>query len=230
MEDLSDYDRVVALAADQAVCALIVEDNQSSIEVLQETLTEIGVECQAVVSGWDAIDRALAWKPDVIFMDYRMPGLNGLDAAKMIHKNLGAETTKIIMVTASGYRHEQEYFLKEGAQGVIAKPFLRAEVFKALHDILGVDFVYRMKTDFQEEPVEAKGGGAPVTLPEQLFVNLKQSARLGLMSQFEETLRELESMGPDEANLARRLRRLADNFDKQGILKALEASAPQPLP
>lgn len=232
MEDLRDYDRVVALATDQSVRALIVDDNQSNIEVMQEILIEIGIECQVVISGWDAIDRALVWKPDVIFMDYRMPGLNGLDTAKMIHRNLDAETTKIVMVTASSYRHEKERFLKEGVQGFIAKPFLRAEVFKVLHDILGVDFVYRMETDLEEESLDSimESGKAPPTLPEPVLSRLKQSARLGIMSQLEETLGEVEQMGPNEAGLARHLRHLAGNFDKQGILKILDSCTPPSSP
>ncbi|CAI2717608.1 MASE1 domain-containing protein [Nitrospina watsonii] len=228
VDDLQDYDRVVTLATDQSVRALIVDDNQSNIEVLTETLEAIGVECQAVISGWDAIDRALSWKPDVIFMDYRMPGLNGLDTAKMIQKNLDTSITKIVMVTASSYRHEQEKFLQEGVHGFIAKPFLRGEVFKVLHDLLEVEFVY------QPDEGEEEGTAVPIvessfeslSLPEPLLNRLKQSARLGVMSQLEEELNEVKAIGHREAGLARHLQTLADNFDKQAILKVLEACAP----
>ncbi|CCQ89469.1 putative Histidine kinase [Nitrospina gracilis 3/211] len=223
LEDLRDYDRVVALAADQSVRALIVDDNQSNIEVMQEMLTDIGIECQAVVSGWDAIDSALAWKPDIIFMDYRMPGLNGLDTAKMVQNNLDQEATKIVMVTASSYRHEKERFLREGVQGFIAKPFLRGEVFKTLHDLLGIEFVYRTNTEGQPEsaPNTIKHP-AQLALPAPLLSQLKKLARLGIMSQFEEVLQDVETLGPEGADLAGLLRERAENFDKNGILKLLE--------
>ncbi|MGP0567238.1 MULTISPECIES: MASE1 domain-containing protein [unclassified Nitrospina] len=223
MEDHRDYEHVVALAADQSVRALIVDDNQSNIEVMQEMLTEIGIECQAVVSGWDAIDSALAWKPDIIFMDYRMPGLNGLDTAKMVQNNLSEESTKIVMVTASSYRHEKERFLREGVQGFIAKPFMRGEVFKSLHDLLGLEFVYRKETEKTTDPFPEKNRQtAPLALPGPLLSKLKKFARLGIMSQFEEVLKDVESLGPEGVEMAAQLREKAENFDKNGIMKLLE--------
>ncbi len=91
-----------------------------------------------------------------------------------------------------------------------------------------VEYVFQLeekKTDEADDMLGTRFDMVPI--PEALLVGLKQSARLGMMTQLEEHLEEVQRIKPHGAQLANHLRTMADNFDKQGILKVLEACKPQ---
>ncbi|CCQ89467.1 putative Histidine kinase [Nitrospina gracilis 3/211] len=216
---------VLRLSPGHRVKALVVDDNEANVDVLCEMLMDIGVEIRKAYSGKEGIEIAGGWKPDIIFMDFKMPQLNGLEAAKAIqHENQGI---RIVIVTASNYRHERDRFLKEGVDGFIGKPFLREELLKALQDVLRVEFEYGEKSlawsDIEKpKPVNSELNFSKVKVPEILLLSLKKMAKLGMIAEMERQLTEIEKIQPQGPQLASHLKALAEKFDKDGILKVLD--------
>ncbi|MGP0630829.1 MASE1 domain-containing protein [Nitrospina sp. 32_T5] len=216
---------VLRLSPRHPVRALVVDDNEANVDVLSEMLMAIGVEVQKAYSGKEGIEMAGGWKPDIIFMDFKMPQLNGLEAAKAIqHEN---QDIRIVIVTASNYRHERDRFLKEGVDGFIGKPFLREELLKALQDILRVEFEHGKKNralDDIEKPnlADSEVNFSKVKVPDFLLLNLKKMAKLGMIAEMEKQLTEIEKIQPQGPQLASHLKALAEKFDKDGILKVLD--------
>lgn len=218
-----DYRKVIHLAPGSRVRALVVDDNEDNIEVLYEMLDDIGVEVIKACSGQEAIEKAGQCEPDIIFMDYKMPGLNGLEAAKAIqHENLHS---KIVMVTALSFLQQRQKFAQEGIDGFIGKPFLREEILKVLKTVLHVEFEYASQDAVEardENPFDPADDFSGVKIPNFLLLSLKKMAKLGMIAEVEKQLAEIEKINPEGRRLAAHLRALAQNFDKDGILKVLD--------
>ncbi len=104
---------------------LVADDNPTNRLVLQGMLLEFGLDCGMAGDGIEAVAAWEAGRWDAILMDIRMPGLDGLDAARAIRAREAAEgrpRTPIIAVTASVLAHETETYFAAGIDDVVAKP------------------------------------------------------------------------------------------------------------
>lgn len=102
--------------------ALIVDDSKSARLVLQRLLARIQVSVDTVDSAEAALTFLEHQKPDVIFMDHMMPGMDGLEATQIIRDNPKTSSIPTIMYTS---KDGEDYFkiaLESGAKGVLAKP------------------------------------------------------------------------------------------------------------
>ncbi len=112
--------------------ALIVDDSRSARLVLQRMLAKYGVRAHTVASAEEALDYLLRHRPDVIFMDHRMPGMDGFEAIKHIKKNLETATIPIIMFTSQS----GELYLSQaralGAVDILPKATASTHLHEAL--------------------------------------------------------------------------------------------------
>ena len=97
-----------------------------------------------------------SWSPDLIWMDMRMPVMDGYEATRRIKGTDQGKGTVVIALTASAFEENRKQVLSAGCDGFIRKPFREEEVFEALSHHLGVRFVYG------SEPVFVSSGSAPV--------------------------------------------------------------------
>ncbi len=101
---------------------LLAEDNAVNQIVTKKMLNKLGYRADIAASGIEAI-RALETKRyDVIFMDVQMPEMDGLEAAKEIRRRWPEGGPRIIAITASALKGDQEICLAAGMDGYIAKP------------------------------------------------------------------------------------------------------------
>lgn len=112
--------------------ALIVDDSRSARLVLQRMLAKYGIGAHTVASAEEALDYLLRHRPDVIFMDHRMPGMDGFEAIKHIKKNLETATIPIIMFTSQS----GELYLSQaralGAVDILPKATASTHLHEAL--------------------------------------------------------------------------------------------------
>ena len=102
---------------------LIVDDSLSSRLVLRRMLERQNVGAEMVASAKEAIAFLAENKPDAIFMDHEMPGMDGLQALGELKKNPDTQAIPVAMFTT---REETDYIktaLQHGAIGVLPKPF-----------------------------------------------------------------------------------------------------------
>ncbi len=121
----------VLLADDQALVragfrALL--DSQSDIEVAGEAS-----------DGAEAVSQALALRPDIILMDIRMPGVDGLEAARRIAAEPSLDATRIVMLTTFELDEYVFEALRAGASGFLVKDTEPADLIRALHVVAGGD-------------------------------------------------------------------------------------------
>ncbi len=112
--------------------ALIVDDSRSARMVLQRMLEKYGLRADTVASAEDALDYLLRHRPDVIFMDHMMPGMDGFEAIRHIKQNLETATIPIIMFTSQS----GEIYLSQaralGAVDILPKATASTELHEAL--------------------------------------------------------------------------------------------------
>lgn len=103
------------------VRVLLVEDNEvyrASLELLLGMQTGIEV-VGSVATGDDAVDRLVETQPDVVLLDYRLPGIDGAEAARRIL--VAAPATTVVCLTAEASPEERETMLEAGASALVEK-------------------------------------------------------------------------------------------------------------
>lgn len=175
--------RVIGLAKNQPEFRiLIVDDYLESRYLLSLMLKKVGFLIQEASNGQEAIKIWQDWQPHLIWMDMRMPILDGYGATKHIRKleseNLTLKPTIVIALTASAFKQEESEILNCGCNDVLTKPFRESEIFDILAKYLKVDFLYE---DIIPEPT--------ITLPNQKLIEVFEKNRLEKLPS--EWLREL---------------------------------------
>lgn len=115
---------VKTIAANQpARRLLVVDDNEESRLLLKTILTQVGFQVEQAVNGQEAIDKFTQWQPHLIWMDMRMPIMDGYQATAKIRQLANGDQVKIIALTASAFIEQHASIINAGCDGVIHKPF-----------------------------------------------------------------------------------------------------------
>ncbi|MCZ0903799.1 response regulator, partial [Microcoleus sp. HI-ES] len=137
--------RVISLAPGQPTYRiLVVEDLEDNRRLLVEILTSIGFEVREATQGVEAISLWESWRPHLIFMDLRMPIVDGYTATKYIRERRQSQETVIIALTATVLEEDREKVLMAGCNDFISKPFQQRELFDKLAQYLGVQYIYEV--------------------------------------------------------------------------------------
>jgi CheY-like chemotaxis protein len=110
------------LSVDKPLSILVAEDNPSNQKVLVEMLKRLGYRPDAVANGAEVIQALKIRSYDLVFMDIRMPEMDGLSAAKEIRKVWPNNGPTIVAITAFAMESDQKMCMEAGMDGYIAKP------------------------------------------------------------------------------------------------------------
>jgi len=159
--------RVIGLESDQRAAdggpyrLLIAEDREASRKLLAKLLEPLGFEVREAVNGQEAIEIWEQWEPHLIWMDMRMPVIDGHQATKQIKATTKGQATVIIALTASAFEEDRQVILSEGCDDFVRKPFREAEIFDKLTKHLGVCFVYEEAEPSAKAPWSADTAASP---------------------------------------------------------------------
>ncbi|MEE3719615.1 PAS domain S-box protein [Tumidithrix elongata RA019] len=149
MQSARSGDRqVIGLAPNQPEYRLlVVEDRWQSRYFLVKLLESIGFQVQEAENGAQAIAIWEQWQPHLIWMDMRMPVMDGYEATRQIKSHLKGQATVIIALTASALEEEKAIVLSAGCDDFVRKPFREAVIFDKLTEYLGVRYLYKDEMD-----------------------------------------------------------------------------------
>jgi CheY-like chemotaxis protein len=140
--------RVLALAPDQPIYKILtVDDKQVNRQLLLKLLSPFGFELKEASNGQEAIAIWDEWEPHLIFMDMRMPVMDGYEATKYIKATTKGNATAVIALTASVLEEEKAIVLSVGCDDFLRKPFKEEVIFEALTKHLGVQYIYEKLAD-----------------------------------------------------------------------------------
>jgi CheY-like chemotaxis protein len=109
---------------------LVVDDNEDNRELLAFRLRQLGYEIIEARNGKEAIETASQARPDLVFMDLKMPVMDGWEATRAMRQTDWGKELPIIAVTAHAMDEERNRALNAGCNGFITKPILDYSVIQ----------------------------------------------------------------------------------------------------
>lgn len=224
--------RIVALEPNQPhFRMLVVDDKWVNRQLLIKLLTPLGFEVREAENGQDAIEISRVFQPHLVWMDMRMPVMNGVDATKYIKANQQGQVPLIIALTASAFDEEREDILAAGCDDFLRKPFRTGDIFDMVSKHLGVRYIYA--EDEQEKPVKlnkeklqtSELKSAIRVLPAELVSQLIEVIELGDSKMLDEVVKKIKDR---DTTLAEALDQLANRFEYDKLLDLAREPVDEP--
>jgi CheY-like chemotaxis protein len=140
---------------------------------LRRILETKGFEVHEAGNGQEALTHFEQWQPHLIWMDIRMPVMDGLEATRRIKATEAGDKTKIVALTAHALEEERVRILAAGCDDFIRKPYRSSEIFESLTKHLGVRLIYADELGAALESVPTDTA-ALASLPDPLVSELEQ--------------------------------------------------------
>ncbi|NDF13218.1 MAG: phosphate regulon transcriptional regulatory protein PhoB [Proteobacteria bacterium] len=131
---------------------LVIEDESSIATMIQYNLEKSGFRIALVDDGSDAIDAVKDERPDLILLDWMLPGLSGIEICEKLRKDDTTRTIPIIMLTARGEEADRVKGLDTGADDFIVKPFSPTELVARINAVLR-----RIRPAFSDKSLSYEG-------------------------------------------------------------------------
>ncbi|MGK7897502.1 MAG: PAS domain S-box protein, partial [Xenococcus sp. (in: cyanobacteria)] len=217
--------KVIGLAPDQPEYRILaVDDRLESRLLLVKLLTNLGFAVREAANGQEAIAQWENWSPHLIWMDMRMPVMDGYEATKQIKATMKGQATVIIALTASAFEEERTVVLSAGCDDFMRKPFREEILFDKMAEHLGVKYIYEEEGEkskvkspkgyrdpFQESKVSEEESLAVYL--SQMSAEWREQLHQAAVECSDDLILELSEQIPEEnATFAIALKDLANNF------------------
>jgi CheY-like chemotaxis protein len=218
---------VIGLEPGQAAYRLLIVDERAEARrLLVKLLEPLGFELREALNGKEAIEMWERWEPHLIWMDMRMPVMDGYEATRRIKATAKGRATTIVALTATAFEEDRERVLSEGCDDFVRKPFREDEIFDMLAKHLGVRFVY------EEIPPATAGPAEAAALPVDVFTPAALAAlpvgwvadlrRATIKADLSRILTLVDRIREEDAALADALADLARDFEYKKILALVD--------
>jgi two-component system phosphate regulon response regulator PhoB len=159
---------------------LIVEDEAAIRDMIGMSLEKSGFQWFAAASAEEARTRLMDHSPDLILLDWMLPGMSGLDFARQLRRDDSTKDLPVIMLTARDAEDDMVRGLEGGADDYLTKPFSPRELVARINTLL--------------RRVSGHGGEAPITIGKLTLDPASHRVKVG---------EEKVSLGPTEFRLLR---------------------------
>lgn len=217
---------IVGLAAGQPRYRLLVVDDQPEArQLLVRLLAPLGFELEEAADGMEALELWRRWKPQLIWMDVRMQGLDGKETTRRIRNaeanepGMQGRHTVIIALSANGLDEERSRADSAAYDDMLRKPFRETELWDLLEKHLGARFVYQEEEPSPRPLFDAK---ALAQLPDALRQPLALALRRLDAAAVDQAI---EGVAGVDARLASSLAAFAREFQYDQILSVIDGDA-----
>ena len=204
----------------RGIRVLIADDREDNRRLLVEMLQSVGFETLQAENGEEAVRLYAANPANLIIMDVRMPVMDGNEAIRRIRSTPEGKSVPIISITASAFSENRREVLAAGADEFLGKPFMEADLYEKIARLLGIEYEYAGET------ADSVGGAlaaparadVPVGIPGDLALRMREATLNGNMEGLHELL---DLLARDDAALADELRKLADRYEYETLIRRL---------
>ncbi|MDY6940464.1 MAG: ATP-binding protein [Cyanobacteriota bacterium] len=227
IEENQPQKRVLALEPGQPrYRILIVDDKPINRQLLVKLLNPLGFELREASNGEEAVEVWEEFGPHLIWMDMRMPVMDGYEATQAIKSTTRGQATAIIALTASVLEEERAVVISAGCNDFMRKPFKEADIFEAMHKHIGVRYIYDepTQTGATLSPGDLKKSLDPANiakLPSGLLKHLESATSFAEISKIDGYIDEVHQY--DKA-IASALAALAQDFAYDKIATLMQAA------
>ena len=202
---------------------LVVDDKEDNRTLLFDLLSKVGFDTRQAGNGKEAVEEFKSWKPHLIFMDMRMPVMDGFEAIRIIRADAAGKKVRIISATASVFDEDRRLVLAAGADEFLPKPIRDTDLFEMVRRLLHVEYVYEERNEEDHLPVNAESNGILLKemaagMPGALLSQLLEAISKADIDQIQDLLKEVEKYS---AQLTYGLQLRLDQFDYPGLLDIL---------
>ena len=227
--------QIVGLAVSQTQYRiLVVDDRPESRLLIVKMLSQLGFSVKEAANGVQAITEWEEWEPHLILMDMRMPTMDGYQATRiikarqkeMISNSNVAKKTVVIALTANAFEEQRDEIIKAGCDDLINKPFPKETLLEKLNQYLGVKYSYEEESSNIQLTTKSKDIYTTDNLrnlisqmPPEWVAQIRQAAAQCSDNLIFELLERIPS---ENAQLSETLKHLAENFQFDKILEAID--------
>ncbi len=193
---------------------LVVDDNAQNRELLAQLLSGLGfrVECAAdgeeALAGWERL------RPDLVWMDLRMPVLDGYEATRLMRRrsrDLHRPEPKVVAITASAMEAEATAKRHARFDAYVSKPFPEKRVHEVLTQLLDIEFVRTKPQSLLETPVQ-RDGDLRATLETVSPALVGDLHRVATVADFDGAQGVIQRIAAKDEDLARRLSEMVESY------------------
>ena len=145
---------------------LLVDDSEQNIQVITSLLRRTGVQLDTAASGFECIEKVRNKKYHLIFLDYMMPEMDGIETFHRLKKEVNGQSVPVIALTADVSTGIHQHFLSEGFSDYLSKPVMWEKLEELLLQWLPAELV-SMKN----------GAGEDWNITEKQLLDLKQKLK-----------------------------------------------------
>ena len=116
--------------------ALIIEDHPDILDVLSRQLKRLGFAVVSADNGMGGVEKAIEEKPHLILMDIMMPGMDGLEATRLIRANPETKDIPILAITCLFRESELRGCIEAGCSDYLVKPFTFQDLQEKIQDLI----------------------------------------------------------------------------------------------
>jgi signal transduction histidine kinase len=224
----------------ESIRVVVADDKWESRTALTRLLTSVGFEVLEAVDGQEAVKLHEMWHPHLIWMDLRMPRMDGFEATRVIREveaeGGGRESEggapvpghhcAIVALTASVFEQDRQAILAAGCDDFVAKPFHERTIFEVIEKHIGVHYVYESADNADVH----ESDGSPITperlaaLSPKLVDQLGEAMTLGDMEAVVAIIEQIREADEDLANGMKRLVSAYRFDDVSALLKQVSRS------
>lgn len=206
---------------------LIVDDRWDNRQLLVKLLKPLGFSICEAENGRQAVKLWKKWEPHLIWMDMRMPVMDGYEAVKQIKSNIKGQATAVIALTASAFEDERSVVMSAGCDDFLRKPFRQSDIFLLMQKHIGVKYEYEEQIKEKNKPSPDKNIISSLCfakLDPELLISLEKAAIEGDMTAMDKLIEQIRL---DDEQIAYGLAQLAQNFEYSKILLYIKNENPR---
>jgi CheY-like chemotaxis protein/anti-sigma regulatory factor (Ser/Thr protein kinase) len=199
---VDDRPGVIGLAPTQKSWRiLIADDNRENLLLLKSLLEDVGFYVLEAQNGQEAVAAFEKETPDLIWMDMRMPVMDGYEAVRQIRQCSGGNTVPIIAITASAFREQRQDILAAGCNDMVIKPFQAQEIFEVMGRFLDIEYICEQEPEAAPDRVpEVELTSAMLAdLPAELLQELREATKSLNSEAITAVIERIEPLDPDTA-------------------------------
>ncbi len=200
---------------------LVVDDDENSQLLLSLLLKNVGFDVRTAGNGTEAITSTESWQPHFIWLDLRLPDIQGDEVAARLKKLYGDKTPVIAAITAHTYDGLGQRALDNGCSDLVLKPFDEREIYEVMARRLGIEFRYE---DRHAGPVSQDIDAETLRVRVQ---SIEPGLRAGLINEIDQcdldaillTIAKVRESDPATADA---LEHLANNYDFDQLARTFD--------
>ncbi len=196
---------------------LIVDDQADNRRLLRQLLEEAGFVVREASDGLQGIEQCAQWHPHLVWMDMRMPLMDGYEATRRI--KAANHQTVVVALTASAFEEERQRVMDAGCDDFVRKPFSEEDIFAALDRHLSIRLTCADDSASTEEPLPSIAA-VLAQQPEAWRQQLHLASTIADDREVQHLLTQIEN---EHAALARELSEWVRDFRFDQIISQLEA-------